>query len=230
MTTASNAACKNFVVFRFSLLSMTIESKKTKKFVFLRYSMYAFNGFSHETRTRSLWVSGDLALGYGSKARRAVEKAWSSRVWRMLLLQVSSPDFFKYQSTAISQVQKNSVLFASKLIFWSRDWKESVTSCYKYLLPSTCWGCFVCCRDRKNQIGEASCRICQEKFSTPIDGMHGLLFESQEKRSQQEWPSHQACSSWKTDLFLSITWSTDLHLVRCHGCVVKQITIILLWS
>ncbi len=26
------------------------------------------------------------------------------------------------------------------------------------------------CRDRKNQIGEASCRICQEKFSTPIDG------------------------------------------------------------
>jgi hypothetical protein len=31
-------------------------------------------------------------------------------------------------------------------------------------------------------------------------------------------------------LFLSITWSTDLHLVRCHGCVVKQITIILLWS
>ncbi|KAH8938756.1 hypothetical protein BDL97_16G101400 [Sphagnum fallax] len=26
-----------------------------------------------------------------------------------------------------------------------------------------------CRMDRKNQIGEASCRICQEKFSTPID-------------------------------------------------------------
>lgn len=95
--------------FRFSLLSMTIELKKKKKFVFLRHSMYAFNGFSPETRTRSLRVSGHLALGYGSKVRRAVEKAWSSRVWRMLLLQVSSPDFFKYQSTAISKVQKNSV-------------------------------------------------------------------------------------------------------------------------
>jgi len=27
----------------------------------------------------------------------------------------------------------------------------------------------VICRDRKNQVGEASCRICLEKFSTPID-------------------------------------------------------------
>lgn len=32
------------------------------------------------------------------------------------------------------------------------------------------WLTSVCLhRDRKNQIGEASCRICLEKFSTPID-------------------------------------------------------------
>jgi transcription elongation factor Elf1 len=33
------------------------------------------------------------------------------------------------------------------------------------------WNMLLFCRDRKNQIGEASCRICQEKFSTPIDAL-----------------------------------------------------------
>jgi transcription elongation factor Elf1 len=44
---------------------------------------------------------------------------------------------------------------------------------------ATVFGCPFCnhdnsveCRmDRKNQIGEASCRICLEKFSTPIDSL-----------------------------------------------------------